>query len=114
MSDENNRPLNNNDDGMQQPEHHHHHHRHHRRHRGWKIFWSVVGVLVLVALFFAGMAWHNLKSTTDDMYSSAGATKSRDAQKVLDLTHKTVGNLVKRELTLSRLSFSINTDRLQS
>ena len=30
------------------------------------------------------MAWHNLKSTTDDMYSSAGATKSRDAQKVLD------------------------------
>ena len=67
MSDENNRPLNNNDDGMQQPEHHHHHHRHHRRHRGWKIFWSVVGVLVLVALFFAGMAWHNLKSTTDDM-----------------------------------------------
>ncbi len=84
MSDENNRPLNNNDDGMQQPEHHHHHHRHHRRHRGWKIFWSVVGILVLVALFFAGMAWHNLKSTTDDMYSSAGATKSRDAQKVLD------------------------------
>ena len=37
-----------------------------------------------------------------------------NAQKVLDLTHKTVGNLVKRELTLSRLSFSINTDRLQS
>ena len=37
-----------------------------------------------------------------------------NAQKVLDLTHKTVGDLVKRELTLSRLSFSINTDRLQN
>ena len=37
-----------------------------------------------------------------------------NAQKVLDLTHKTVGNLVKHELTLSRLSFSINTDRLQN
>lgn len=37
-----------------------------------------------------------------------------NAQKVLELTHKTVGNLVKHELTLSRLSFSINTDRLQN
>lgn len=83
MSDENNRSMNN-DEEMPQHEHHHHHHRHHRRHRGWKIFWSVVGVLVLIALFFAGMAWHNLKSTTDDMYNNAGAAKSRDAQKVLE------------------------------
>lgn len=30
-----------------------------------------------------------------------------NAQKVLDLTHKTVGDLVKRELTLSRLSFQL-------
>ena len=82
MSDENNRPLNN-DEQMRQHGHHHHH-RHHRRHRGWKIFWSVVGVLILIALFFAGMAWHNLKSTTDDMYNSACAIKSRDAQKVLE------------------------------
>ena len=82
MSDENNRSLNN-DEQMRQHGHHHHH-RHHRRHRGWKIFWSVVGVLILIALFFAGMAWHNLKSTTDDMYNNAGATKSRDAQKVLE------------------------------
>ncbi|MGE9898503.1 LCP family protein [Limosilactobacillus reuteri] len=87
MSDENNRPLNNrplNNDEQMRQHGHHHHHRHHRRHRGWKIFWSVVGVLILIALFFAGMAWHNLKSTTDDMYNSAGATKSRDAQKVLE------------------------------
>ncbi|WP_076459408.1 LCP family protein [Limosilactobacillus caccae] len=84
MSDENNRPLDSNNDQQMHHHEHRHHHRHHHRRRGWKIFWSVVGVLVLVAIFFAGMAWHNLKSTTDDMYSSAGANKSRDAQKVLD------------------------------
>lgn len=64
--------------------HHHRHHRHHRRHRGWRIFWSVVGILVLIAIFFAGVAWHNLKSTTNNMYNSAGITKTRDANKVLD------------------------------
>ena len=62
---------------------HHHHHRHHRRHHGWRIFWSVVGILVLIAIFFGGVAWHNLKSTTGNMYNSAGITKSRDANKVL-------------------------------
>lgn len=62
---------------------HHRHHRHHRRHRGWRIFWSVVGILVLIAIFFAGVAWHNLKSTTNNMYNSAGITKTRDANKVL-------------------------------
>ncbi|WP_283594453.1 LCP family protein [Limosilactobacillus galli] len=61
----------------------HRHHRHHRRHRGWRIFWSVVGILVLIAIFFAGVAWHNLKSTTNNMYNSAGITKTRDANKVL-------------------------------
>ena len=64
--------------------HRHHHHRHHRRHRGWKIFWWVVGVLVLIAIFFAGVAWHNLKSTTNNMYNSAGITKSRNADQVLN------------------------------
>jgi len=63
--------------------HRHHHHRHHRRHRGWKIFWWCCGILVLVAFFFAGVAWHNLKATTGGMYNSAGITKSRDANKVL-------------------------------
>ncbi|QOX68344.1 LytR family transcriptional regulator (plasmid) [Levilactobacillus brevis] len=63
--------------------HRHHHHRHHRRHRGWKIFWWCCGILVLVALFFAGVAWHNLKATAGGMYNSAGITKSRDANKVL-------------------------------
>lgn len=62
--------------------HHHHHHCYHRRH-GWRIFWSVVGILILIAIFFAGVAWHNLKSTTNNMYNSAGITKTRDANKVL-------------------------------
>ncbi|WP_255782067.1 LCP family protein [Lactiplantibacillus plantarum] len=61
----------------------HRHRHHHRRHRGWKIFWWACGILVLVALFFAGVAWHNLKTTTGDMYNSAGIVKSRDANKVL-------------------------------
>lgn len=59
------------------------HRHHHRRHRGWKIFWWCCGILVLVALFFAGVAWHNLKTATGGMYNSAGITKSRDANKVL-------------------------------
>lgn len=63
--------------------HRHHHHRHHHRHHGWRIFWWICGILVLVALFFAGVAWHNLKITTGDMYNSAGIVKSRDANKVL-------------------------------
>ena len=88
MSDENNQSPS---DEQREPlntavEHHHrrHHHRHHRRHRGWKVFWWVVGGVVLVALFFAGVAWHNLKMTTNDMYNSAGITKSRNAAKILD------------------------------
>lgn len=63
--------------------HRHHHHRHHHRHHGWRIFWWICGILVLVVLFFAGVAWHNLKTTTGDMYNSAGIVKSRDANKVL-------------------------------
>ena len=88
MSDENNQyPSDEQRESLNtevQHHHRHHHHRHHRRHRGWKIFWWVVGILVLVALFFAGVAWHNLKTTTNDMYNSAGITKSRNAEQVLN------------------------------
>lgn len=37
-----------------------------------------------------------------------------NVRKILNLTHQTVGSLVKQQLTLSRLTFSINTDRLQN
>lgn len=86
MSEENKRTSEQLDEVKrdQSTAHHHHHHRHHRRHRGWKIFWSILGVLVLIAIFFAGVAWHNLKTTTGDMYNSAGIVKTRDANKVLE------------------------------
>ncbi|QNQ82651.1 C69 family dipeptidase [Lactobacillus sp. PV037] len=38
----------------------------------------------------------------------------QNATKVLNLAHETVGKLVDKEMHLSRLSFSINTDRLQN
>ena len=51
--------------------------------RGWKIFWSLLGVLVAIVLVFAGVAYHNLDVTTDNMYSTSGANAKRNAQKVL-------------------------------
>lgn len=63
--------------------HHHHHHRHHHMKRGWKIFWSILGVLVALALVFAGVAWHNLSVTTSNMYSTSGANAKRNAKQVL-------------------------------
>ena len=63
--------------------HHHHHHRHHHMKRGWKIFWSILGVLVALVLVFAGVAWHNLSVTTSNMYSTSGANAKRNAKQVL-------------------------------
>lgn len=63
--------------------HHHHHHRHHHMKRGWKIFWSILGVLVALVLIFAGVAWHNLSVTTSNMYSTSGANAKRNAKQVL-------------------------------
>lgn len=53
------------------------------RHRGWKIFGIVVLLLVVIAGIYGFIAWHNVKVTTNDMYTSAGATRRRDAEKVL-------------------------------
>lgn len=63
--------------------HHHHHHHHRRRRMMKKVFWWTLGILLFLVLFFAGVAWHNLKVTTNNMYNSAGITKQRDADKVL-------------------------------
>lgn len=54
-----------------------------RRHRGWKIFWILVLILVIIAAIFGGLAWHNIRQTSNQMFDSSGATKQRDAQKVL-------------------------------
>lgn len=67
------------------PHRHHHHHHHHRHHRklGRRIFFSVLGILVLVLVVFVGLAWHNLHVTTSEMYNSTGAIKNRNASQVL-------------------------------
>lgn len=59
----------------QQPEHHHHHHHHHRHHRRkvmMRVIWALIGILALVALFFVGMAWRNVRVATNTMYSPSG------------------------------------------
>lgn len=64
--------------------HHHHHHHHHRRKRlGLKILWSFIGLLVILALIFAGVAWRNVHVATDNMYSESGAKTYRNADKAL-------------------------------
>lgn len=63
--------------------HHRHHHHHHRRRMIKKAFWWVFGILLFFAVFFAGVAWYNLKVTSNNMYNSAGITKQRNADKVL-------------------------------
>lgn len=54
------------------------------RHRGWKIFGWLVLLLAVLAGIYAFLAWHNVKVTTNQMFNSSGATRQRDAQKVLD------------------------------
>ena len=63
--------------------HHHHHHHHRRRKMMKKAFWWTFGILLFFVVFFAGVAWRNLKVTTSNMYNSAGITKQRNADKVL-------------------------------
>lgn len=62
---------------------HHHHHHHHRKHTFRNVVLSIVGILVVVGIAFAGIAWHNLNVTTSDMYKSSGSTKNRNAGNVL-------------------------------
>ena len=54
------------------------------RHRGWKIFGWLVLIVAVIAGIYAFLAWHNVKVTTNQMFNSSGATRQRDAQKVLD------------------------------
>lgn len=54
-----------------------------RRRWGRRIFWIVILLIVLGASAFIGTAWYNAKQTTDEMYTSSGATKQRSASEVL-------------------------------
>ncbi|QFG73421.1 LytR family transcriptional regulator [Limosilactobacillus frumenti] len=51
--------------------------------KGLRILWSAIGALVVVALIFAGVAWHNISVTSNDMYSKSGADVKRNANQVL-------------------------------
>ena len=62
-------------------QHQHHHHHHRRRWLRW--LWILVGLVVVVALFFAGMAWRNVRVATNSMYSPSGVVKSRNLSKLL-------------------------------
>lgn len=76
----------NEESNQNQPVHHshHHHHHHHRRKRlGLKILWSFIGLLVILALIFAGIAWRNVHVATNNMYSESGAKTYRNVDKVL-------------------------------
>ena len=53
------------------------------RHRGRKIFGIIILILLVIVVIFGGLAWHNAKQTSDQMFTSAGANKRRNAQKVL-------------------------------
>ena len=61
---------------------HHHHHHHRRKRLGLKILWSFIGLLVILALIFAGVAWRNVHVATNNMYSESGAKTYRNADKV--------------------------------
>ncbi|MDO4903171.1 MAG: LCP family protein [Limosilactobacillus sp.] len=55
----------------------------HKSHLGWKIFWAAIASLGIIALVCAGVAWWNIRSTTNEMYTSSGATRERNAAQVL-------------------------------
>ena len=37
-----------------------------------RVIWALIGILALVALFFVGMAWRNVRVATNTMYSPSG------------------------------------------
>ncbi|EKW99649.1 LCP family protein [Ligilactobacillus saerimneri] len=49
-----------------------------KKHHWGRWFWGVIGVLVLIALFFAGKAWMNVRNATSKMYTPSGATSSAE------------------------------------
>lgn len=53
------------------------------KHWGNRIFWAIVFILIAIIVIFGGIAWHNVHQTSNEMFTSAGANKERNAQKVL-------------------------------
>lgn len=76
--------MNNQDEEQFEKRGDYHHHDERPHHRGRKIFGVLVAIIVVIAGIYAFLAWHNVKVTTNSMFNSSGATRQRDAQKVLD------------------------------
>lgn len=66
------------DNNSKNVQHHHHHHHKSRRKRRkfWRIFWIVIGVVVVVGIFVAGMMYKNLRDTTNSMYTPVAKSTS--------------------------------------
>ncbi|QNQ82774.1 LCP family protein [Lactobacillus sp. PV012] len=63
----------------------HRHRHHHRRKKFWRVFWIIIGLAAVVALFFAGYMYKNLRDASDNMYTPVSkTTKSNKSRSNLD------------------------------
>lgn len=69
---------------VQVHQHHHHHRHHHRRRKAWKIFWIVIGVIVVVGLFVCGMIYKNLRDASSNMYTPVAKQTASNKGRNLD------------------------------
>lgn len=62
-----------------------HRHHHHRHRKFWRVFWIIIGLLVVVGLLFAGYMYKNLRDASDNMYTPVSkSTKSNKSRENLD------------------------------
>ncbi|TSO25667.1 LCP family protein [Lactobacillus sp. LL6] len=91
------------DNKQKNVQHHHHHHRHHRRRRKfWRIFWIVIGVVVVAGIFVAGMMYKNLRDTTNSMYTPVAKSTTSNKGRNLD-------DLLKEKKPINILLLGIDT-----
>lgn len=86
----------------QKVHHHHHHHHHRRRRKFWRIFWIVIGVLVVAGLIVAGMAYKNVRDATNNMYTPVAKSTQSNKGRTLD-------NLLAKKKPINILLLGIDT-----
>lgn len=87
-----------------QPQHtkHHHHHHHHHHRKFWRVFWIVIGLVVVVGLFVAGMAYKNVRDATSNMYTPVAKNTMSNKGRNLD-------NLLAEKKPINILLLGIDT-----
>lgn len=75
MAEENNKNEN---------QHRHHHHHHRKRRRFWRIFWIVIGLIVVAGIFVGGMMYKNVRDATTTMYTPVTKTTKSNKGRNLD------------------------------